>query len=74
MGSSSSSSGGGGPGGVLGPLGCGLGGLPLNWSSFSPSARVLLETEKKLSNYYSEMNAWQKCSYAFEFFIFRIYW
>lgn len=37
IGSSSSSSGGGGPGGVLGPLGCGLGGLPLNWSSFSPS-------------------------------------
>ena len=50
MGSSSSSSGGGGPGGVLGPLGCGLGGLPLNWSSFSPSA-FLLETEKELSNY-----------------------
>ena len=51
MGSSSSSSGGGGPGGVLGPLGCGLGGLPLNWSSFSPSAIVLLETEKECSNY-----------------------
>lgn len=36
--SSSSSSGGGGPGGVRGPLGAGLGGLPLYWSSFSHSS------------------------------------
>lgn len=58
-GSSSSSSGGGGPGGVLGPLGCGLGGLPLNWSSFSPSATVLLDKRRtfKLLKY-REMNAW----------------
>lgn len=43
IGSSSSSSGGGGPGGVLGPLGCGLGGLPLNWSSFSPSTIFIVK-------------------------------
>jgi len=45
IGSSSSSSGGGGPGGVLGPLGCGLGGLPLNWSSFSPSTAFIVKTK-----------------------------
>lgn len=48
MGSSSSSSGGGGPGGVLGPLGCGLGGLPLNWSSFSPSADFIRKRKRTL--------------------------